>query len=106
MSNPMNWSWKFIGGSILITSIIAGAYYLWKKYWDHDCSKLTDIKEKAQCEIKAMDKSIGKMKSELDKCNSTVNPSECKKQLNDLVNKWEQRKRDLQIQLMNPDSEI
>lgn len=84
---------KLSTGLILAGTVI-GLYYLYKKFWDKDCSSLQGP-AKAECELKLMNASIEKLKNDRAKCNEAENPTKCKQEFASLLEKWDTKKKEL-----------
>ena len=93
VSNPYNWN-KKLGIGILIAGAVGSAYYVWKKIWNRDCSKL-EGPDKIGCEVKAINRSIKSLVKNKRKCSRNENPSKCRSEFDILLSKWEKRKKSI-----------
>lgn len=94
MTNPRNWGWG-LGVGTLIATLILGSYYLYKHFFNKDCSKLDEGPGKIECQVKAINRAISKLIKGKKKCISTINPRECRSELDILIKKWQDRKQEL-----------
>jgi hypothetical protein len=85
---------KKITSVALILSSLLGAYYIWKKYWKNNCSRL-EGNEKIQCEVRLINDGIIKLQKDKFKCKNELNPTKCKEEMDMLIDKWKSQKEDL-----------
>jgi len=69
------------------------ATYIWRKYWKTRCGNISG-KKLNQCKARGVDLAIGLIKSKLRLCNNTVDPDGCKQTLNNMINKWNEKKKE------------
>ena len=93
----------YIGVGLAVSSIVFAAYYAWKKR-SQNCTKKKG-NDKTKCEIGAVDRALDETKKRMSDCVKTVNPSKCREELKDVLEKWEDRKEELSSQLDNGDSD-
>lgn len=77
----------------LTASVDVASTFVWRKHWKKRCGGISGRKLN-QCKSRGVDLAIGLIKSKLRLCNNTVDPDGCKQTLNNMINTWNEKKRE------------
>lgn len=74
------------------TAIDDASNFIWRKHWKEKCGKLSGS-SMWKCKSRGVDSAIRFIKSKKNLCNKTDNPDGCRETLNNMIERWEERKR-------------
>jgi hypothetical protein len=88
---------KFLKKAAIVTAIILGSYYLYKKLKD-PCIRQCKLNKECikDCRVKAINKAISSLQSQLPNCQNTPDPAKCELRIKKEIAKWNDKLRDVQ----------